>query len=133
MAHLIDEAELECTYTHSSGPGGQNVNKVNSKCVLRWSPGRSTSLSEAVRARFLAKFAGKLTNEGDLVITGDRFRDQKKNYKDCIEKLDTMVRAAATPPRPRKATRPSRRARRQRLDSKSVHSKKKAARRKPQD
>lgn len=128
MQAYVAESEFECSYTKSSGPGGQNVNKVNSKCVLRWNPSKSASLSDAVKQRFIAKFAARLTHEGDLLITGDRFRDQKKNYQDCAHKLQTMVAEVLRPPKARKPTRPSRAAKKKRLDSKRVHSQKKASR-----
>src|SRR6187200_1408056 len=85
--------ELEFTYSRSSGPGGQNVNKVNSKALLRWPMLASPSLPSAVRERFLARYGNKLTNEGDLLITSQLYRDQEKNREDCLEKLREMVRS----------------------------------------
>ena len=102
----IAEHEFEFSYARSSGPGGQNVNKVNSKAVLRWTPACSGSLPDAVRSRFLARYANRLTTEGDLVITSDRHRDQIKNRDDCLEKLRLMVLEVAQPPRPRRKTKP---------------------------
>ena len=104
----IPLAEFEITFTRSSGPGGQNVNKVNSKAVLRWAVGRSPSLPEAVRERFLQKYANRLTNEGELLVTSQRYRDAPRNSQDCLEKLRTMLLGAVHPPKHRRATRPTR-------------------------
>ena len=121
--------ELDCTYARSSGPGGQNVNKVNSKCVLRWVPSASAAVPAPVLARFLERFASRLTREGAIVLASDRFRDQKRNYEDCVAKLLAMIETVATPPRPRKKTRPTRSSQLKRRESKRAHSEKKSARR----
>jgi ribosome-associated protein len=104
----IPFAEFEITFVRSSGPGGQNVNKVNSKAVLRWAVGRSPSLPEAVRERFLRKYANRLTTEGELLVTSQRFRDAPRNSQDCLEKLRAMLLGVAQPPKRRRATRPTR-------------------------
>ena len=70
--------EFEFTYTRSSGPGGQNVNKVNSKACLRWPALASPSLPPGVRARFLQKFGARITVEGDMLIVSQRYRDQER-------------------------------------------------------
>jgi ribosome-associated protein len=125
--------ELECDYVRSSGPGGQNVNKVNSKCVMRWSVATTPSLPEPVRARFMERFASRLTLEGELVLTSDRFRDQRRNFEDCLEKAQTMLDSVLRPPKPRVKTKPSKGSKRRRLSDKRAHSEKKAARIKPRD
>lgn len=101
-------AEFEITFVRSSGPGGQNVNKVNSKAVLRWAVGRSPSLPEAVRERFLQKYANRLTADGELLVTSQRYRDAPRNSQDCLEKLRTMLLRVLHPPKNRRATRPTR-------------------------
>lgn len=126
----LPESELEFTFVRSSGPGGQNVNKVNSKAVLRWNLLTSRAVSEELRARLLAALAPRLTRDGCLLVTSDRFRDQGRNREDCLEKLQAILRAASTPPRPRKKTKPSRSSKRKRLDSKGLHSEKKQSRKK---
>ena len=83
----IPLSEFEFTYVRSSGPGGQNVNKVNSKALLRWPVIRSASLPPDVRERFLRRFASRLTTEGELLINSQRYRDQGRNADDCLEKL----------------------------------------------
>jgi len=127
----IPLSELEFTYVRSSGPGGQNVNKVNSKAVLRWPATASSSLPPGVRERFLAKFGSRLTNDGELLISSQRYRDQGKNTADCLEKLRAMVAAIAIAPKKRRPTKPSRAAKQRRLETKQVHSRKKELRRKP--
>lgn len=121
--------ELECSYVRSSGPGGQNVNKVNSKCVLRWAFATSPRVRADVRARFIERYGNRLTLEGVLVLTGDRFRDQKRNYEDCVAKLQEMLDEVAMPPKPRRETKPTRSSKRRRVDDKRAHAQKKAFRR----
>jgi ribosome-associated protein len=124
----IPVSELEFTYARSSGPGGQNVNKVSSKAVLRWNLLSSPSLSVDLRERLVAKLAHRLTKLGDIVVTSDRFRDQIKNHDDCIEKLNDLVSEALAVPKARKKTKPTRSSKRKKLDAKSHHSKKKGMR-----
>jgi ribosome-associated protein len=100
--------ELEFRFARSSGPGGQNVNKANTKATLRWDVARSASLSEDVRARFLERFAPRITAGGELLLASQRFRDQGRNVADCLEKLRAMIEEAARPRRARRVTRPTR-------------------------
>src|SRR5205085_6959122 len=104
----IPLAEFEFTYARSSGPGGQNVNKVNSKATLRWGVRGSPSLPDDVRERFLAAYGSRVTTEGDILIVSQRFRDQAKNIDDCLAKLREMLAAVAVAPRKRRATKPTR-------------------------
>jgi ribosome-associated protein len=104
----IPLAEFEITFARSSGPGGQNVNKVNSKATLRWAVQTSRGLPEAVRERFLQKYGNRLTTEGELLVTSQRFRDAPRNSQDCLEKLRAMLLAVAHPPKRRRPTRPTR-------------------------
>jgi ribosome-associated protein len=120
--------ELTITYARSSGPGGQNVNKVNTKALLRWPVMTSPSLTESVRQRLLAKHRRRITEDGDLLVVSQRFRDAGRNAADCLEKLRAMLYEAETPPRPRKATRPTRGAVLRRLDQKRRQSHKKRQR-----
>ena len=98
----IPESELEESLIRSTGPGGQNVNKVASAVQLRFDVARSPSLPGTVRAALLAK--ARLTNDGVLVITARRFREQEKNRADARARLVEIIRDAATPPRPRRKT-----------------------------
>jgi ribosome-associated protein len=125
---VIPLREIEIRFVRSSGAGGQNVNKVNSKAVLRWNVAASRSLPADRRQRFVARFAGRLTRDGVLVLTSDRYRDQGRNVADCLEKLRAMLDAVAQPPKPRRATRPSAGAVQRRLDVKRALAVKKRSR-----
>jgi ribosome-associated protein len=115
----LDERELEESFIRASGPGGQNVNKVATAVQLRFDVRRSPSLPDAVRAR-LEKLAGsRLTNEGVLVLTAQRFRSQERNRADALESLLALIRKAAVPPVRRRKTRPTLASRERRLDAKS--------------
>lgn len=121
--------EFRFTYSRSSGPGGQNVNKLNTKALLRWAMLKSPSLPEAVRQRLAAKFPRRITSEGDLLITSQRFRDAGRNTADCLEKLRGMLLEVAEPVRPRKPTRPTRASVHRRIENKRRCSQKKKQRR----
>lgn len=129
----IPESELELTYVRSSGPGGQNVNKVNSKAVLRWNLVLSPSVPDELKLRLLERIGARLTRMGEVLIASDRFRDQGRNREDCLEKLRSMLARALIVEAPRKATRPSRSSQRKRREHKRIHGEKKAARRKLRD
>ncbi|MEW6270965.1 MAG: alternative ribosome rescue aminoacyl-tRNA hydrolase ArfB [Thermodesulfobacteriota bacterium] len=124
----IPARELTIRFVRSSGAGGQNVNKVNTKAVLRWPIAASRALPDDVRRRFLERWASRITVDGEVVLTSDRHRDQGRNVADCLDKLGAMVDAVATPPRPRKKTRPSRTAVERRLQEKRAQAQKKRRR-----
>ncbi|HXP02968.1 MAG TPA: alternative ribosome rescue aminoacyl-tRNA hydrolase ArfB [Stellaceae bacterium] len=132
--HLaLDEREISETFIRASGPGGQNVNKVASAVQLRFDIGASPSLPEPLKPR-LARLAGKrLTQDGVIVITAQRFRSQERNRDDARERLVTLIRRAAEPPKPRRKTRPSARQRENRLVAKARRSTVKRRRRTPPD
>jgi ribosome-associated protein len=114
----LPQEELEFSYVRSSGAGGQNVNKVNSKAVLRWHPASSLALPEAVRDRFLQRYASRLNSDGSLLITSDRYRDQGRNAADCIDKLRALIAIVWLAPKPRRLTRPTRASKERRLQQK---------------
>lgn len=125
----LEEDELRFATVQSSGPGGQNVNKVATAVTLRFDARHSPSLPEATRQRLL-KLAGKrLTAEGEVVIQARRYRTQEHNRQDAIKRLVALIRQAATPPRPRKPTRPTQAARERRLERKKRRGLVKAQRR----
>ena len=115
--HIPDD-ELEWSYARSGGPGGQNVNKVSSKAILRWHLAVNTSLPAEAKARLVGQQRRRVTTEGDLLVTSQRFRDQERNRQDCLDRLREMVEAALTAPKRRKATKPTRGSRRRRLADK---------------
>ena len=123
--------EFDFSFARSSGAGGQNVNKVNTKATLRWAVAHSPSLAQGVRERFLARYRRRITVEGELVLTSQRFRDQGRNVADCLEKLRAMLAEVEHAPRPRKKSRPSRAARERRLTEKRATGEKKRRRQKP--
>ena len=125
--------ELHWTFSRSSGKGGQNVNKVNSKATLHWNVLDSTSLPRDVKERFMERFSSRIKDDGDLVLQSDEFRDQGKNISRCVEKLVEMVRAVEYPPKVRVPTRPTRSSKAKRADKKQRHSEKKKSRRAPVD
>lgn len=127
----IPESELRFTYARSSGPGGQNVNKTASKATLRWSPFASRALPGDVRERFVRAFSSRLTSEGELVLQGQRYRDQARNAADCVVRLAEMLRAVAKPKRARRPTRPGRGAVERRLREKRRRGESKRERRGP--
>ncbi len=120
--------EFNFTYSRSSGPGGQNVNKVNTKVTLHWSVSSSSSVPEDVRERFVEKLRRRINNKGQLVVVSQRFRDQGRNVGDCLAKLREMLSSVAIAPKARKATRPSRASRERRLQAKQRTSDKKRGR-----
>jgi ribosome-associated protein len=123
--------ELHFSYVRSSGPGGQNVNKVNTKAVLRWVVRDTTSIPDGVRHRFVERYSSRLTGDGELILSSQRFRDQGQNQRDCLDKLREMLSAVALPPKRRKKTKPTKSSIRRRVEGKRVHSQKKQSRRGP--
>jgi ribosome-associated protein len=118
----IDEREIEESFIRASGPGGQNVNKLATAVQLRFDVRRSPSLPNAVSVR-LQKLAGaRLTKDGVLVITAQRFRTQERNRQDALDRLLEMIREVAVPPKPRRPTRPTLASKRERADSKKRRS-----------
>src|SRR5512147_207984 len=114
----LDENELEFRFIRASGPGGQNVNKVASAVQLRFDIGRSRSLPPEVRARLLDSEDRRVSTDGVLIITAQRFRTQTRNRADAVARLIALVRGAMRPVKARVATRPTRASRQRRLDHK---------------
>jgi len=129
---IIDESELTERFIHASGPGGQNVNKVATAVELRFDVARSPNLPEAVRIRLMRLAGRRLSGEGILVISAQRFRSQSRNREDARTRLAALIRAAATPPKLRRATRPTRAAKQRRLDEKKHQATRKRDRGRPE-
>ncbi len=123
--------EFQFSFVRSSGPGGQNVNKVNTKATLRWSIKKSTHISVAVRERFLTKYHRRVTADGDLIITSQRYRDQGRNVADCLAKLRDLLESVATPPKSRRPTKPTKASQHRRKRDKESRSRQKKLRRPP--
>ncbi|HWJ88857.1 MAG TPA: alternative ribosome rescue aminoacyl-tRNA hydrolase ArfB [Pelagibacterium sp.] len=112
-------SEVRLTYVRSSGPGGQNVNKVATAAQLRFDVVGSPTLPEDLKTRLLARAGARVTRDGVIVITADRYRTQPLNRADALDRLAELIRAAAHVPRTRRPTRPTLASKRRRLDAKT--------------
>ena len=128
----IPLSELRFKFSRSSGPGGQNVNKLNTRAELYFDFAHSGVLSQMQRQRIAEKLSARLSGRGELVVNSERFRTQGRNREDCLDKLAALLAEAIKPPPPkRKKTRPGRAAQARRLEGKKRHADKKKSRRRP--
>ena len=118
----IDESELDESFVRASGPGGQNVNKLSTAVQLRFDVRRSPSLPNDVAVRLMRLAGSRMTKDGVLVIVAQRHRTQERNRADARERLIELIREAAVPPVPRRATKPTKASKKQRLESKKRRS-----------
>jgi ribosome-associated protein len=118
----INENEITFLFIRSSGPGGQNVNKVATAVQIRFDIKNSLSLPEAVKKRLIRLGGSRITDDGVLNITAQRFRTQERNRIDGLERLTALIRKAATPPKPRRKTRPPKKSIENRIQNKKYRS-----------
>lgn len=114
--------ELTFSFARSSGPGGQNVNKLNTKVSLRWHLRDSSVVNSGVITRFERKYTNQISHEGFVVISSDIYRSQGRNKEACIKKINEMLSSVWHPPKPRRKTRPKRSAIEKRLKQKKQKS-----------
>jgi len=120
--------EIRIDFVRSGGPGGQNVNKVATKAVLRFNLRDSPSFPEATRQRAMTRLASSLTNDGDLILTSSKYRDQSRNRAEALRRLAEMLSDASRPRKQRTPTRPTRAAKERRLAEKKAHGRRKQER-----
>ena len=121
--------EFHFDFVRSSGPGGQNVNKVSTKAVLHWNPLQSR-LKSQIAKRILQLFPRRISSEGLLVISSDRFRSRERNCEDCLQKLQQMLDQASAVPKKRIPTKTTRAAKERRMKAKLLRSRVKLQRQK---
>ena len=125
----IPASEIDAEYSRASGPGGQHVNKTETRVTLRLNIAESPSLPDTVRARLLEKLASRLTKTGELLISSDKHRERGRNMADAAERMQELLSQALVVPKKRKPTKPSRGAQERRLKDKRITSEKKKGRR----
>lgn len=114
----IDESEIEEHFIRSPGPGGQKVNKTESAVQLRFDARHCSALSNAAFFRLKSLAGRRMTKDGVIVVTANRFRTQEQNRRDALDRLVALIREAGEPPKYRRPTKPTRGSKQRRLDSK---------------
>ncbi len=114
----IEDDEIEEQFIRSPGPGGQKINKTESAVQLRFDARHSPALDDAVFLRLTTLAGRRMTKDGVIVLTANRYRTQERNRADAQKRLVTLIRDAIEPPKFRRPTRPSKAARQKRLEGK---------------
>jgi ribosome-associated protein len=127
-AFRVPRSEITMAFSRSSGAGGQNVNKVNSKAEVRWDIASSESVPQDVLGRFLSRYRNRLDAEGLVLVTSERHRDRERNVEDAVEKIEEWVQSVWDKPKPRIKTKPSKGAKRRRVKEKRHEGDKKKVR-----
>ena len=127
-AITLTDAEIELTFSRSQGPGGQNVNKVNSKVTIHWDLKHSTSIAAFIKRRIQSKHSNRINNDGKLVLSSQQHREHHRNREDCFQKLRIIIVDALKQRKARKTTRPTRASKQRRLNTKKKHSHRKSMR-----
>lgn len=125
----INESEIQEYFTHASGPGGQNVNKVSTAVQLRFDVNNSRSLSEEVRKRLITLAGNRITEDGILIIDARQYRTQRRNRDDAINRFVELIRHAVQKPKTRRKTQPTLTSKTRRLESKRSRAETKQSRR----
>ena len=131
IANRDYSSELHFTTSRSSGPGGQHVNKLETRVTLRFMPAQSFVLTEEEKAQLLGKWANQLTQEGWFITHAEKHRSQLQNKQEVLKKFRLALKQAFTKPKPRKPTKPTKASVRKRVDDKKKHAQKKSMRRRP--
>jgi ribosome-associated protein len=124
-----DEVSLE--FSRSSGPGGQHVNKTESRVTLRFNLRETNAIPAADKARMLEKLASQVTKTGDILVSSETYRDRQRNIETAFERMEALLARAFVKPKPRKKTKPSRGAKERRLEEKRRTSSRKTTRKSP--
>jgi ribosome-associated protein len=124
----VPRSELVLSFARSSGAGGQNVNKVNSKAEIRWDIASSGSVPQDVLGRFLSRYKNRLDADGLVMVTSEKHRDRERNIEDAVAKLEEWVQSVWEKPKPRIKTKPTKGSKRRRVNEKRLAGDKKRTR-----